>query len=230
MYCFQFSTTPDLANGSRHDVVFVFFSALHQRFLRSLQIVATYAGKQVLGRSPANEYIRSAMAGRVFAFRLGPGEELKSGVVQKLHDQLGGDGCAWVATCVGSLTHCTLRLANAEAGKPNEVVELDGRFEILSLVGTISVNSGSHLHISLGDKDGNCIGGHLMGDAVIFTTAEVVCGYSPAIKFNRPHDPRTGYPELAVSHDDTDNSRWLRDIAIASVFFSLGCLIAATKS
>lgn len=33
--------------------------------------------------------------------------------------------------------------------------------------------NGSHLHLSLGDEDGNVVGGHLMGNAIINTTAEI---------------------------------------------------------
>ena len=106
------------------------------------------------------------------------------------------------------------------------------RYEILSLVGIVSVAAGSHLHIALGDKDGRCVGGHLIGDATIFTTAEVVCGTAAAIHFERPHDPRTGYPELAVHVADVappQQQQWLRELAIASICLSLGCLIASRR-
>lgn len=169
--------------------------------------------------------VLTAMESRAFAFRLRPGEDLKSGVIAHVQENCGSDSSAWIVTCVGSLTRCTIRLANAEAGKPNDVIELDGRYEILSLVGTVSPSTGSHLHISLGDKDGAVIGGHLMGDATVFTTAEVVCGYSPGIQFTRPFDPRTGYPELDVEMGN-QHGRWMRDLTVASIFFSLGCLIA----
>ena len=42
----------------------------------------------------------------------------------------------------------------------------------MSLVGTIST-SRCHLHISLADLEGHMIGGHLVDNDVIFTTAEV---------------------------------------------------------
>jgi len=50
---------------------------------------------------------------------------------------------------------------------------LTGPFEITSLMGTLA--AGGHLHISLSDADGHVIGGHLVGDDVIHTTAEVWC-------------------------------------------------------
>nr|CAD7455744.1 unnamed protein product [Timema tahoe] len=55
------------------------------------------------------------------------------------------------------------------------VRSLNTCFEITSLVGTIC-SDGAHLHITLGDPDGNTVSGHLVGDAVVETTAEVVLG------------------------------------------------------
>lgn len=105
---------------------------------------------------------------------------------------------------MGSLTSCSIRLANAQAGVPNDIVQIrDQRHEILSLTGTVCATSGSHLHISLGDKAGHCVGGHLMGDAVVFTTAEIVMGFSPTIVFDREMDATTGYPELTVQTTTT---------------------------
>lgn len=37
-----------------------------------------------------------------------------------------------------------------------------------------------------------------MGDIPVFTTAELVIAESIDIKWTRPHDESTGYPELAV--------------------------------
>ena len=70
-------------------------------------------------------------------------------------------------------------------------------FEILSLVGTLSGGEG-HLHMTLGDKEGQTIGGHVMGDCFVFTTAEVVIGECPKVAYTREMDDSTGYPELAV--------------------------------
>ena len=58
----------------------------------------------------------------------------------------------------------------------------------MSLVGTIST-SGCHLHISLADSEGHMIGGHLVDNDIIFTTAEVSLivfsvGLKPKIRKN----------------------------------------------
>lgn len=77
---------------------------------------------------------------------------------------------------------------------------MNQHLEILSLVGTIS--EGSHLHIALGDITGNVIGGHVMGDLIVFTTCEVVIGECTGWKMLRPFDPQTGFPELKPEKDD----------------------------
>jgi uncharacterized protein len=63
------------------------------------------------------------------------------------------------------------------------------------------LNEGSHLHISLGDKSGNVIGGHIMGDLIVFTTCEVVIGNCVGLVVSRPLDAATGFPELAVCQE-----------------------------
>jgi hypothetical protein len=153
-----------------------------------------------------------------------------------VHDLLHACCCCCAAPSLAPTT-CLCQLALRAAHQQNLALGHDGRrYEILSLVGTVSVTAGSHLHISLGDKDGHVIGGHLIGGATIFTTAEVVCGTAAAIRFERPHDPRTGYPELAVVHvaaglsaPPHHHQQWLRELAIASIFFSLGCVIAIRR-
>ena len=75
---------------------------------------------------------------------------------------------------------------------------MNDRHEIVSLVGTLSGGNG-HLHVSLSDAKGGVIGGHVVGDMVVFTTAEVVIGECEQITLKREMDPRTGFPELTVS-------------------------------
>lgn len=77
----------------------------------------------------------------------------------------------------------------------------DARFELLSLVGTLS-SDGLHLHVSLGDEEGAVCGGHLVR-AIVNTTAELVIGEAPSLNFSRAMDPDTGFKELVVSGRDT---------------------------
>ncbi|XP_041832282.1 bifunctional protein GlmU-like isoform X2 [Melanotaenia boesemani] len=82
------------------------------------------------------------------------------------------------------------------ATNTNQVMHLSGRFEIVSLVGTL--NQDAHLHISLSDLEGRTIGGHVLGGLEVFTTAEVVIGEAVDLHFSREMDERTGFPELVV--------------------------------
>ncbi len=95
-------------------------------------------------------------------------------------------------TCVGSLTNVSLRLANQEGA-----TEYTGHFEIVSLVGTLSVN-GSHLHLSVSDSTDRTLGGHLLDGNRVYTTAELVIGILPAVVYVREPDPTFGYRELEV--------------------------------
>ncbi|XP_029965712.1 uncharacterized protein LOC115401582 [Salarias fasciatus] len=131
---------------------------------------------------------------QVHAVRFGPGQELLAGL-QAFVDQR-RLRAPFIITCVGSLTKATLRLANATATNTNEVMHLNGRFEIVSLVGTL--NPEAHLHISLSDGEGKTLGGHVLGDLEIFTTAEVVIGEALDLQFVREMDEKTGFPELVV--------------------------------
>lgn len=126
----------------------------------------------------------------VYALRLQPGQDLRQQLTAfvKQHQIQAGA----VVTCVGSLTQATLRLANQE----NATV-YRGYFEIVSLVGTLSIN-GSHLHLAIADSTGSTLGGHLLDGNLVYTTAEVVVGVLEELDFRREPDPTYGYRELTV--------------------------------
>lgn len=126
------------------------------------------------------------------AFRLKPGQDLKKEIeayVQKEHIEAG-----WIITCVGSLTQTNIRFANQEGGSKSL-----GHFEIVSLVGTVSTN-GSHLHLSVSDSLGVTIGGHLLDENLVYTTAEIVIGESRQLIFTRENDGSTPWKELQVKN------------------------------
>lgn len=127
---------------------------------------------------------------RTFALRLRPHQDLRGELEalarsRDLH-------AAFILTCVGSLRHAALRLADKD-----ETTHYDAKFEILSLVGTLSPD-GAHLHIALADGTGRTIGGHLMDGNLIYTTAEIVVGELEDVHFSRPIDPETTYDELTI--------------------------------
>jgi predicted DNA-binding protein with PD1-like motif len=126
-----------------------------------------------------------------YALRLKPGDDLRqqlTAFVAAHHLEAGA-----VLTCVGSLTDVSLRLANQE-----EATRYHGHFEIVSLVGTLSASGGGHLHLAVADSTGRTLGGHLLDGCRIYTTAEIVLGALPALRFTREPDPTFGYQELVV--------------------------------
>ncbi|XP_042246900.1 bifunctional protein GlmU-like [Thunnus maccoyii] len=131
---------------------------------------------------------------QVHAVRFGPGQELLGSLQAFVEERR--LRAPFIITCVGSVTKATLRLANATATNTNEVIHLSGRYEIVSLVGTL--NRDAHVHICLSDVEGKTVGGHVMGDLEVFTTAEVVVGEAVDLQFTRELDERTGFPELVI--------------------------------
>ena len=124
------------------------------------------------------------------AFRLKPGQDLKQSIDSFVKANKIGAG--WIATCVGSLTEYQIRFANQEKGYSDK-----GHFEIVSLVGTVSVN-GSHIHLSIADSTGKTMGGHLLEGCKIYTTAEIVITESQEFVFRREKDGSTPWEELQV--------------------------------
>jgi predicted DNA-binding protein with PD1-like motif len=127
---------------------------------------------------------------RGFALRLEPGDDLRLKLMEfatrhNLH-------AAYVITCVGSLKAVALRFADQKGA-----TVLEGPFEIVSLVGTLSPD-GPHLHVSVSDATGRTFGGHLAEGSIVYTTAEVVIGELPGARFTRQTDPVTTYKELKI--------------------------------
>jgi len=127
---------------------------------------------------------------KIFALRLKPNQDLKDSLKNFVTSN--NIEAGFILTTVGSLKQATLRFANQ-----NDSKVLQDKFEIVSLVGTLSTH-GIHLHISISDKDGKTIGGHLEKGCLIYTTAEIVIGVSEDFIFVRTADENTGYKELEI--------------------------------
>lgn len=127
---------------------------------------------------------------KMTAIRLSPHQDLKQELIAFAKKRQ--FKAAFIATCVGSLEQMHVRYANEENG-----TLLKGHFEIVSLVGTFSDTS-SHIHISASDSTGKTLGGHLLDNSLIYTTAEIVIGELTDLEFNRSTDSTYGYKELDV--------------------------------
>ena len=127
---------------------------------------------------------------KIYALRLHPGDDLKVKIAEFVKEKkiLAG----YIITCVGSLSRATLRLSNK-----NETQTWKESFEITSLTGTLSPD-GNHLHMSIANKEGVTIGGHLMDGSIVFTTAEIIIGEAPDLSFKREFDSITKFKELNI--------------------------------
>ena len=131
----------------------------------------------------------------IYALRLQPNTDLRIELERLCKKQEWSS--AWMVTCVGSLQQIHLRMAGAK-----KQTFIEGPLEITSLVGTLC-QDGVHLHITVSNKNGEVFGGHLCRESKIFTTAEIVIGYSSHLHFKRVLDDKTGYDELFV--EDNQN-------------------------
>lgn len=123
-------------------------------------------------------------------FRLLPGQDLNQSISDFVLNQRIAAGS--ILTCVGSLTRAVIRFANKPEG-----TQVDGHFEIVSLVGNVGM-SGSHLHLSISDGHGKMLGGHLLDGCLVYTTAEIVLASFPELVFRREMCEQSGYPELVI--------------------------------
>ena len=127
-------------------------------------------------------------------FRLRPEQLLKEEIERIARDRKIGAGV--LLSVVGGLRTAVLRMAGATPDVQS-VKSFDGPLEIVSGTGTISAD-GCHIHISLSDKNGAVVGGHLKDGCVVDTTAEIVLGVFDDVVYRRTHDDATGFPELHV--------------------------------
>lgn len=127
---------------------------------------------------------------KTYTFRLVNKEDLRQSIEKFVSDNSIKAGC--ILTCVGCLEKAVIRMAGAKDTKT-----ILGKYEILSLVGTIEPGN-SHLHISVSDENGDVIGGHLKKGSLVDTTAEIVIGELEGIVFGREFNEGTGYDELVI--------------------------------
>ena len=119
------------------------------------------------------------------AFRLKRGDDLRGSIETICQDT----DTAVVLSSVGCIKGMRIRLAKAESYLDNEE-----DYEIVSLTGTV-IKGVCHLHISLSDEKGNCIGGHLERGCIVNTTCELVLGILEEYTAEREFDEFTGYRE-----------------------------------
>ena len=125
-------------------------------------------------------------------FRLVANDDLKTSIISYC---VNNNIKAAVIVCgVGCVKAVCIRKAKAE-----EIYRDHDDYEIVALQGTIA-NDKAHIHIALSDKNMKTIGGHLMVDTIINTTAEIVLFELEEYILDRKYDEQTGYDELVVNN------------------------------
>jgi uncharacterized protein len=160
------------------------------RYSSALVLVLVLSG---CASARSNDFCSTAPQGceaRFRALRLRPGDDLREKLEEFARER--GMQAGFVATCAGSLRVAAIRFADQK-----DVTMLDGPFEIVSLSGTISPD-GSHLHVSVADREGRTVGGHLGLGSRVYTTAEIVLGELRDSRFRREIDPATNHKELVI--------------------------------
>ena len=98
---------------------------------------------------------------------------------------------AAITSAVGSLTHAHIRYANRADG-----IMTNTDLEVLSLSGTLSIH-GMHLHLSVADRDGKMLGGHMLDGCIVRTTLELTVQEIDGVRMLRLKDGESGYDELS---------------------------------
>jgi predicted DNA-binding protein with PD1-like motif len=129
--------------------------------------------------------------GEAHVLRLHPGEDPKAELMKYV--QKNNIKAASIVTAVGSLKKTVMRYANQKSP-----VKLEGFREVVSLSGMLGSTSGSHLHLSVSDSQGETLGGHLADGSEVYTTLEVVLQSYPELEFERKIDPKTTFLELEI--------------------------------
>jgi uncharacterized protein len=132
---------------------------------------------------------------KLHAIRLKPDHDLKMELIKWAFQNKIKAAC--IISGLGSLKSLNIRFAGGTTG-----TRLNGLFEIVSFEGTFSKDNG-HFHICLSNDKGETLGGHLLEENIIYTTAEIIIAELIDFTFSRLPDSETGYNELHISKQNT---------------------------
>lgn len=160
------------------------------------------AAQMAVGMSASPSAVVSLGAGAhlaspmlVHVLRLPPGADLMVSLEEFVRRMRARAVC--ILSACGSLTRVHLRFANVPDAQAAPLPL--GHYEVVSLSGMMSCDSGSHVHMSVSDSTGRTLGGHLQPrGSVVYTTMEIALGLLPAVEFAREPDATFGYNELVV--------------------------------
>jgi predicted DNA-binding protein with PD1-like motif len=125
------------------------------------------------------------------ARRLLPGQDLYDELILLAQEE--ALEAAVILSAVGSFSQAALRFADQ-----GETSILPGPLEIVSITGTVS-RHGLHVHVSVSDKNGTTVGGHLTEGSSVYTTIELVLlDLSQSFTFERALCPHSKFEEVLI--------------------------------
>jgi len=132
---------------------------------------------------------------RMVAVCLRPGDDLRTAIEAVVREYKITAGT--VISCVGALKSARLRMAGT-GREQQDIHDFAGPFEILSLVGNVGQGR-THLHLTVADRMGKVIGGHLKdGGTIIDITAELVVAVEDRLRFTEHYDAAVGWDNLVI--------------------------------
>ncbi|MBN1383642.1 MAG: DUF296 domain-containing protein [Elusimicrobia bacterium] len=122
-------------------------------------------------------------------FRLKHGEDITGAVIDKCKSKKIESG---VVFFIGAVQKAVIGFYNQKSKKYKKMM-INKPMEIVSGIGNISLKDGKlffHAHISLADKNGKLLGGHLFSPTTVFACEAVILKNNT--KFIRKFDRKTG--------------------------------------
>ena len=130
---------------------------------------------------------------RQYTKRLKSGQDLKKEIEKMCKENNIDAGC--LLSIVGGLSKAVLKTPRKPDETPTHNIQKD--LEIVSGAGTLS-KYGHHIHLSVSDKKGETIGGHLDYGCIVRITCELVILSFDNEVYTREDDSETGFKELII--------------------------------
>ncbi len=136
-------------------------------------------------------YEVQATVGPVHILRPPFGSDLLKELSEFVHAE--GINLAWF-TGLGAVSRATVRYYDQPSQSWKDL-ERDQRLEVTGMVGNVSLLNGEpivHAHITFADEQGNCVGGHLGPNTLVFNMEILLTTLSASKAVVRKMDAETG--------------------------------------
>lgn len=133
---------------------------------------------------------------RVIIGKIEPDEDLIDAIIKMVNEY---DIKSGLINCIGALKKITIGYFDIES-KKYLTKTIDEYVELISCMGNLSFRDGKpiiHLHVSIGKRDYNIVGGHLIQPSIVSITGEVFIVEIDR-KIKRSEDPQFNLSLLEI--------------------------------